>query len=71
MPFFTAFSIYFLKEQISLNVWISIVMATIGIIIMAFGNSEKNSFIGFIVWDNIIYWFFNFFCNLKMEERNT
>ena len=49
MPFFTALLAFiFLKEQISLNVWISIVVATIGIIIMAFGNSEKNSLIGFI-----------------------
>jgi len=49
MPFFTALLAFiFLKEQISLNVWISIVVATIGIIIMAFGNSEKNSLLGFI-----------------------
>ena len=38
----------FLKEQISLNVWISIVIATIGIIIMAFGNTGENSLVGFI-----------------------
>ena len=38
----------FLKERISLNVWISIFIATIGIIIMAFGNTEKSSVIGFI-----------------------
>jgi|TARA_B100001093_G_scaffold511973_1_gene580942 drug/metabolite transporter (DMT)-like permease len=49
MPFFTALLAFvFLKEHISINVWISIVIATIGIIIMAFGNSEKNSFIGFM-----------------------
>ena len=49
MPFFTALLAFlFLKEKISLNVWISIFIATIGIIIMAFGNSEKNSLIGFI-----------------------
>ncbi len=49
MPFFTALLAFiFLKEQISLNVWISIVIATIGIIIMAFGNSGENSLIGFI-----------------------
>jgi drug/metabolite transporter (DMT)-like permease len=48
MPFFTALLAFlFLKEKISINVWISIFIATIGIIIMAFGNSEKNSFIGF------------------------
>ena len=49
MPFFTAVMAYlFLKEKISLNVWVSILIATIGIIIMAVGNTEKNSFIGFI-----------------------
>jgi drug/metabolite transporter (DMT)-like permease len=49
MPFFTALLAFlFLKERISLNVWISILIATIGIIIMALGNTEKNSLIGFI-----------------------
>ena len=48
MPFFTALLAFiFLKEQISLNVWVSIVIATIGIIIMAFGNTGENSLIGF------------------------
>ncbi len=49
MPFFTAVLAYlFLKEKISLNVWVSIFIASIGIIIMAFGNTEKNTLIGFI-----------------------
>ena len=49
MPFFTALLAFiFLKEQISLSVWISIFIATIGIIIMAFGNTEENSLVGFI-----------------------
>ena len=49
MPFFTAILAYlFLKEKISLNVWISIFIATIGIIIMAIGNTEKSSLIGFV-----------------------
>ena len=49
MPFFTALLAFlFLKERISFNVWISIFIATIGIVIMAFGNSDNNSFIGFI-----------------------
>ena len=49
MPFFTAILAYlFLKEKISLNVWISIIIATIGIIIMAIGSEEQNTFIGFI-----------------------
>ena len=48
MPFFTAILAYlFLKEKISLNVWVAIFIATIGIIIMAVGNTEKNSLIGF------------------------
>ena len=49
MPFFTALLAFlFLKEKISLNVWISIFIATIGIVIMAVGNNEKNSIVGFI-----------------------
>ena len=49
MPFFTALLAFiFLKESISLNVWISIVIATVGILIMAFGNTGENSLIGFI-----------------------
>ena len=49
MPFFTAILAYlFLKEKISINVWISIFLATIGIIIMAIGNTEKNSLLGFL-----------------------
>ena len=49
MPFFTALLAFiFLKEQISISVWISIFIATIGIIIMAVGNTEKNSLIGFL-----------------------
>jgi drug/metabolite transporter, DME family len=49
MPFFTALLAFlFLKEKISLGVWISIFIATIGIIIMALGTSEENSLVGFI-----------------------
>ena len=49
MPFFTALLAFlFLKEKISLNVWISIFIATAGIIIMAFGSSGSNSVVGFI-----------------------
>ena len=49
MPFFTAILAFlFLKEKISINVWVSIIIATIGIIIMAFGNTEKNSLLGFL-----------------------
>ena len=49
MPFFTALLAFlFLKERISLNVWISISIATIGIIIMAFGSTGSNSIVGFI-----------------------
>ena len=49
MPFFTALLAFiFLKEQISINVWVSIIIATVGIIIMAIGNTEENSLVGFI-----------------------
>ncbi len=47
MPFFTALlGFLFLKEKISLNVWIAIFIATIGIIIIALGNTEKSSLLG-------------------------
>ena len=49
MPFFTALLAFiFLKEHISINVWISICIATVGIIIMAFGNTEENSLVGLV-----------------------
>jgi drug/metabolite transporter (DMT)-like permease len=49
MPFFTALlGFLFLKEKISINVWISIFIATVGIIIIALGNTEMNSFIGLV-----------------------
>ncbi len=49
MPFFTALLAFlFLKEKISLNVWISIIIATAGILIMALGNTSEKSLIGFI-----------------------
>ena len=49
MPFFTALLAFlFLKEKITTNVWVSIIIATVGILIMAIGNDEKNSLIGFI-----------------------
>ena len=50
MPFITALlGFLFLKEKISMNVWISILIATLGIIIMDFGNHEKNTLIGFVL----------------------
>ena len=49
MPFFTALLAFlFLREKISLNVWISIIIATVGIIIMALGNAGEKSLIGFV-----------------------
>ena len=42
MPFFSALLAFlFLREKISLNVWISILLATVGIIIMALGNTGE------------------------------
>ena len=41
MPFFTALLAFlFLKEKISFNVWISIVIVTAGILIMSLGNTS-------------------------------
>ncbi len=49
MPFFTALLAFlFLGERISLNVWISIILACAGILIMAIGNTGEKSLIGFI-----------------------
>ena len=49
MPFITALlGFLFLKEKISINVWISIIVATIGILIMAFGSSSLGSINGLI-----------------------
>ncbi len=49
MPFFTALLAFlFLKEKISLNVWISIIIATLGILIMALDNTGEKSLIGFV-----------------------
>ena len=50
MPFITALlGFLFLKETISINVWVAIGIATVGIFIMAFGNHEKNTLMGFIL----------------------
>jgi drug/metabolite transporter, DME family len=49
MPFFTALlGFLFLKEKVSLNVWLSIIVATIGLTIIAIGNTEKASFVGLV-----------------------
>ena len=49
MPFFTALLAFlFLRERISLNVWISIILASVGILIMAIGNTGEKSLAGFI-----------------------
>ena len=50
MPFITALlGFLFLKERISINVWIAIGIAAIGIVIMSFGNNEKNNVIGLVL----------------------
>jgi len=49
MPFFTALlGFLFLKERISINVWVAIFIATFGIVIIALGNTDKASLIGFV-----------------------
>ncbi len=49
MPFITALlGFLFLKEKISMNVWLSIIIAAFGIFIMAIGNENKGSLIGLI-----------------------
>jgi len=49
MPFITAMlGFLFLREKISITVWISILVAVFGIIVMALGNVEKNTLPGLI-----------------------
>ena len=49
MPFITALlGFLFLKEAISFNVWASIIIAAIGILIMAIDNTGKNTIMGFV-----------------------
>jgi drug/metabolite transporter (DMT)-like permease len=49
MPFFTALLAFlFLREKISLSVWISILIASVGIIIMALDNTGEKSLTGFV-----------------------
>mgnify|MGYP001487683901 CR=1 FL=1 len=49
MPFITALlGFLFLKETISQNVWVAIIVATTGIVIMAMGDFEKGSISGFL-----------------------
>ena len=49
MPFITALlGFLFLKEKISISVWIAIVVASIGIVIMAFGSASLGSINGLI-----------------------
>ena len=49
MPFITALlGFLFLKEQISFGVWMSIIVASIGVAIMAFGSVSLGSFTGLL-----------------------
>ena len=49
MPFITALlGFMFLKETISINVWVSISIAAFGIMIMAIDNTGKNTILGFV-----------------------
>ena len=49
MPFITAFlGFLFLKEKISISIWTTMIIATVGLLIMAFDNNEKGSFVGLI-----------------------
>ena len=49
MPFITALlGFMFLKETISINVWVSIAIAAVGIIIMAIDNTSENTILGLV-----------------------
>ena len=50
MPFITALlGFLFLKEKITNNVWLAIIVATIGIAIMSIGDFERGSLLGFLL----------------------
>ncbi len=47
MPFITAILAYiFLREKVSITTWISIIIASIGIIFMAYNNTDFKDFLG-------------------------
>ena len=72
MPFFTALLAFiFLKEKISLNVWISIIIASVGIGIMAIGNTWRNFINWICFWYYFICRFFSLFSIIKMAKRNS
>ena len=49
MPFITALlGFLFLNEKVSVNTWISIIIASIGIIIMALGSQNSNNIFGLL-----------------------
>tara|TARA_Y100001970_G_scaffold292713_1_gene435388 strand:- start:26131 stop:27036 length:906 start_codon:yes stop_codon:yes gene_type:complete len=49
MPFITALlGFMFLKETISVNVWVAISLAAVGIVIMAIDNTSKNTIVGLV-----------------------
>ena len=49
MPFITAFlGFMFLNERISINVWVSIVLASVGICIIALGNFSAGTLFGLV-----------------------
>ncbi len=49
MPFITALlGFMFLREEISINVWVAISIAAVGIVIMAIDNTSNNTLIGLV-----------------------
>ena len=70
MPFITALlGLLFLREKISLTVWIAIFVAAFGIIVMAFGNSEKNSLLGLIFGLASAFGFSIFSVSLRWRKK--
>ena len=61
----------FLKETISVNVWVAISIAAIGILIMAIDNTGQKYYHRFHFWTSFVNRFCSFFNNIKMEKRNT
>ena len=72
MPFITAILGYiFLKEKVSSTTLISIVIAAIGIVLMALNSNKIGTLFGLVFGLLSALGFFNFFCFFKMEKRNA
>jgi len=70
MPFISALlGFLFLKEKILLNVWFAIIIAVIGIVIMALGNINQSSLIGLVFGLTSAFGFSVFSVSLRWKKE--